>query len=386
MKQPQTIDAMNHFIRTVSINSSNASKCRDSWIAWYDDLGWHEKTMTPEVLREGLERCKAFVQENGGSDFGAESTIRQGSKGASVAKWQKIIGVNADGNFGPGTKAATIVWQRSHGLSADGVVGPASWAKTNESQELTQADRERIMGLVGLSTMQSYEDSRDATQKSDLAAKFKAGDTRSPPPPSKVVAHPTIRMGSRGDAVKEWQKLLGLVPTGIFDRTELSATKGFQSGHRLTPDGIVGPRTWMAAYASSTIINNTPLPGAVVDASGLLPPALAPTTSQVVRMASIRVPSVITKPVGQPVAQSKVASVLRAAPRSPAKKEEVLRSELTSGAPTPPLAEAGMFSMSPSNWNMGQKIGAGLGLLATVFFGAKAIHKDGSKKVREYYK
>lgn len=56
-------------------------------------------------------------------------TIRRGSKGEAVKKWQKILGVTADGDFGSGTHTATVAWQQSKGLTADGVVGPATWAK-----------------------------------------------------------------------------------------------------------------------------------------------------------------------------------------------------------------------------------------------------------------
>jgi len=58
---------------------------------------------------------------------GARPTIRQGSQGEAVKEWQKIIGVNADGIFGPGTSAATKEWQKDRGLVADGVVGSATW-------------------------------------------------------------------------------------------------------------------------------------------------------------------------------------------------------------------------------------------------------------------
>lgn len=56
-------------------------------------------------------------------------TIKVGSTGPFVVEWQKMLGVTADGNFGPGTQAATRKWQADRGLSADGVVGPASWKK-----------------------------------------------------------------------------------------------------------------------------------------------------------------------------------------------------------------------------------------------------------------
>lgn len=59
-------------------------------------------------------------------------TIRLGSTGPDVARWQTIIGATADGQFGPRTREATIAWQEHHRLVADGVVGPRSWAAAGE--------------------------------------------------------------------------------------------------------------------------------------------------------------------------------------------------------------------------------------------------------------
>lgn len=56
------------------------------------------------------------------------ATIRQGSSGAAVEKWQAIIGAKADGLFGPKTHIATQEWQRQHKLVPDGVVGPQTWS------------------------------------------------------------------------------------------------------------------------------------------------------------------------------------------------------------------------------------------------------------------
>jgi peptidoglycan hydrolase-like protein with peptidoglycan-binding domain len=60
---------------------------------------------------------------------GPTPTIKRGSKGEPVQRWQKFLGVTADGDFGPGTEKATKTWQGANELTADGVVGPASWAK-----------------------------------------------------------------------------------------------------------------------------------------------------------------------------------------------------------------------------------------------------------------
>ena len=54
--------------------------------------------------------------------------LRYGSTGRLVKIWQTIIGVEADGEFGKNTLAATLQFQRSCGLEDDGEVGPLTWA------------------------------------------------------------------------------------------------------------------------------------------------------------------------------------------------------------------------------------------------------------------
>lgn len=55
--------------------------------------------------------------------------LKNGSKGADVQTLQKFLGLNADGDFGPGTEKAVRDWQAKNGLTADGIVGPGTWAK-----------------------------------------------------------------------------------------------------------------------------------------------------------------------------------------------------------------------------------------------------------------
>tara|TARA_R110000772_G_scaffold54759_4_gene125039 strand:- start:168 stop:1028 length:861 start_codon:yes stop_codon:yes gene_type:complete len=55
--------------------------------------------------------------------------LKKGSKGSLVKKMQEVLGVDADGDFGPGTERSVKHWQAEHGLTADGIVGPATLAK-----------------------------------------------------------------------------------------------------------------------------------------------------------------------------------------------------------------------------------------------------------------
>ena len=56
------------------------------------------------------------------------TTLKRGSKGDEVKKLQKLLGLTADGDFGPKTEAAVKEFQKKNGLVADGVVGAKTWA------------------------------------------------------------------------------------------------------------------------------------------------------------------------------------------------------------------------------------------------------------------
>lgn len=46
----------------------------------------------------------------------------------AVKKVQMVVGVTADGVFGPKTEAAVKAWQKAHNLDDDGIVGPKTWS------------------------------------------------------------------------------------------------------------------------------------------------------------------------------------------------------------------------------------------------------------------
>ncbi len=56
----------------------------------------------------------------------------------------------------------------------------------------------------------------------------------------------TIKKGSKGNAVKVWQIIIGAAADGIFGSGTELATKTWQSNHGLAADGIVGKMSWKA--------------------------------------------------------------------------------------------------------------------------------------------
>lgn len=82
-----------------------------------------------------------------------------------------------------------------------------------------------------------------------------------------TAAEPTLRQGSRGDAVKRAQELLvkhGYLPDspastdGIFGPRTRAAAEKFQREHNLSADGVIGPRTWAALKTDPTRVEDPP--------------------------------------------------------------------------------------------------------------------------------
>ena len=77
---------------------------------------------------------------------------------------------------------------------------------------------------------------------------------------------PTLRRGSKGDAIRELQTMLDklgydLGPCGIdgdFGKATEAAVRSFQSDHRLTVDGIAGPATYAELEKSVNAISVKP--------------------------------------------------------------------------------------------------------------------------------
>jgi len=146
------------------------------------------------------------------------------------------------GVFGDSTRAAVAAFQRIFNLTSDGIVGKATWYKISSIYtavaRLAELDSEG--NTLGIGTV----------------------------PPSA-----TLRQGSTGQDVITLQYLLNvigeyypgipnIVQDGIFGSGTRRAVIAFQNQMRLSPDGIVGARTWNALYDTYLGIGeNSPTPG-----------------------------------------------------------------------------------------------------------------------------
>jgi hypothetical protein len=122
-------------------------------------------------------------------------TLERGDRGAAVRRLQRLLGVRADGMFGPGTERVLRRFQRRHRMRVDGVAGPATWRVLRRGR-----------------------------------------------------AHRTLRRGSSSvrNSVRRVQRRLGLAADGVFGPATQRAVKRFQRRRGLTADGVVGPATYRA--------------------------------------------------------------------------------------------------------------------------------------------
>ena len=152
---------------------------------------------------------------------------------------------SVDGDFGAGTEAAVKAFQKANGLTADGKAGVKTLEKLNSSSALTKKQA-------------SATPTPKTTRK----------PTATPKPTKRVTATPRptatpnlekdyyLQAGASGEKVRTLQRRLislgwlGGRATGVYDEATEAAVQAFQKRCRLWDDGIAGPDTLRAIYAS----------------------------------------------------------------------------------------------------------------------------------------
>ncbi len=205
MSQSDDLTAINAYMQRTAPVTPEATALRNSWNVWYPSLGWYDKGFSTKVMDEASPRRNKFNLANATSPAqkaqvvnvitkgmdtnqmqgkprketlptgevgtqiknpsivgGTHPTIRQGSKGPAVVEWQKFLGTNADGNFGPNTTTLTVAWQKKWNtlhptakLDTDGVVGNKTWTAALGTKPVEAAKAEEpglLAQLLGATT------------------------------------------------------------------------------------------------------------------------------------------------------------------------------------------------------------------------------------------
>jgi peptidoglycan hydrolase-like protein with peptidoglycan-binding domain len=245
--------------------------------------------------------------------------LEQGATGPDVALAQKVIGVTADGKFGPMTATALGAWQTKNGVSATKKLDNATWSKMvalklipsrapahplekyvdvvlkrGSTGEAVKALQKAIGGLTvdgsyGPATetrVKEYQKSKGLTVTGITDAKVwnalmgkavapapapaptPTPAPTAPAPSGSTTTHPlarystlTLRLWSKGEAVKALQKAIGKVTVdGSYGRLTEARVKEYQKAKGLPVTGVTDARVWKALMAPAPVTAPTPTP------------------------------------------------------------------------------------------------------------------------------
>ena len=121
--EPAQLDAFVAFVKRKKLDDELA---RHDWAGFaraYNGAAYRDNRYD-----EKLAAAYALHHAGSPSVETPHPTLRMGDTGQSVKDLQALLGIGADGDFGPNTKAAVVKFQRARGLFPDGIVGRGTWA------------------------------------------------------------------------------------------------------------------------------------------------------------------------------------------------------------------------------------------------------------------
>jgi hypothetical protein len=114
------------FVGFVKKNKLDDELVRHDWAGFA--RGYNGPAYRANRYDEKLAAAYAFHSRGAPRTDGVRPTLRHGDQGEAVKDLQNLLGIQADGDFGPKTKGAVTAFQKRKGLLADGIVGRATWA------------------------------------------------------------------------------------------------------------------------------------------------------------------------------------------------------------------------------------------------------------------
>lgn len=121
--EPAQLDA---FVAFVKKNHLDDELIRTDWAGFA--RGYNGPAYRANKYDEKLAAAYRFHSAGGPHVLSPRPLLRQGDRGDAVKELQVLLGITADGDFGPMTKLAVVRFQKARKLYADGIVGKNTWA------------------------------------------------------------------------------------------------------------------------------------------------------------------------------------------------------------------------------------------------------------------
>lgn len=127
MEGRNTILGQNQNNYITSLNDPKSANYRDpNKITSRNGLSPEQLTRTIDQQLNPQQSTQSTFTLTGGN-------LKVGARGDNVKQLQQLLGITADGIFGPQTQAAVRAFQQKNGLAADGIVGPLTTAALNKT-------------------------------------------------------------------------------------------------------------------------------------------------------------------------------------------------------------------------------------------------------------
>lgn len=164
----------------------------------------------------------------------------EGDYSDDLKAWQKQMGTRGydlvgTGYFGPKTKAAVLDLQSKAGLNVVGFIGPKTWAAAWSGASAAPAAAAPAASTFTSATNESCGVG-GSTAPTWPGKQFVEGDT------DRDLQCFQRQLGSRG---------YGLTGTGHYGSATKAAVIALQQRNGINPSGILGPKTWAAAWEGS---------------------------------------------------------------------------------------------------------------------------------------